>query len=127
MKPILQKAARTLQKLRGDQGEDAALVYLQQQGLRLLERNWRCKAGEIDLIMQDDVTLVFVEVRRRKNDRFGGAAASVTWHKQQKLIRAAQWYLQQQAGAEPACRFDVLAWQDDAVQPDWQRNAFELS
>ncbi|MFX7820786.1 YraN family protein, partial [Acinetobacter baumannii] len=76
-------------------GEDAALVYLQQQGLRLLERNWRCKAGEIDLIMQDDATLVFVEVRRRKNDRFGGAAASVTWHKQQKLIRAAQWYLQQ--------------------------------
>ncbi|WP_424192926.1 YraN family protein [Ampullimonas aquatilis] len=126
MKPILQKAARTLQKLRGDQGEDAALVYLQQQGLRLLERNWRCKAGEIDLIMQDDATLVFVEVRRRKNDRFGGAAASVTWHKQQKLIRAAQWYLQQ-AGAEPACRFDVLAWQDDVAQPDWQRNAFELS
>ena len=68
---------RTAQQRAGQLGEDQALIYLQQQGLHLLERNFRCKAGEIDLVMQDGKVLVFVEVRLRSDSKFGGAAASV--------------------------------------------------
>ena len=76
-------------------------------GLRLVERNFRCKGGEIDLIMQDGSTLVFVEVRKRADQRHGGAAASVTPAKQARLILAAQLYLQrylQLHPVTPACR-----------------------
>lgn len=87
--------------------EDTAARYLQQHGLKLLDRNYRCRFGEIDLILQDQKTLVFVEVRLRGNQDFGGAAASIDAHKQAKLIRAAQHYL---AGLShvPPCRFDAV-------------------
>lgn len=71
-------ARRTAKQVSGQAGEDAALEHLQKNGLRLAERNFRCKGGEIDLIMQDRGTLVFVEVRKRNDARFGGAAASIT-------------------------------------------------
>lgn len=109
---------------RGQQFELLALQYLQQQGLTLVQQNFQCKAGEIDLIMRDAAQLVFVEVKYRASSAFGGAAAAVTAAKQQKLIRAARWYLQQQGQSAAACRFDVVAI--DGQQPyqyNWIRNA----
>ena len=82
--------SRTDKQLRGQAGEDAALRYLQQQGLRLVQRNFLCKLGEIDLVMQEGESLVFVEVRQRAAGRFGGAAASITPAKQRRMWQAAQ-------------------------------------
>lgn len=110
---------RTTQQQKGQAGEEAALAFLLERGLVLVERNLRFKAGEIDLVMRDGATLVFVEVRRRASRRFGGAAASVTAAKQQRLVLAAQLYLQR-LGRAPACRFDVLAIDGDRL--DWLRN-----
>ncbi|GAC1317756.1 MAG: YraN family protein [Collimonas sp.] len=108
----------------GQMAEDRALAYLQQRGLKLIERNFRCKGGEIDLILAEPASnlLVFVEVRQRNSQRYGGAAASVTRSKQAKLIIAAQVFLQRYA-ALPACRFDVIAIEDDAIE--WIKQAFE--
>lgn len=106
----------------GAAGEAAALAHLQQNGLRLVERNFRCKAGEIDLIMRDRDTLVFIEVRARADLRHGGAAASITPAKQRRLVRAAQCYLQR-LRVLPACRFDVVAI--DAGVLCWLKNAIE--
>lgn len=120
--PTLLKRPRTARQLTGQLGEDAALAYLLQQGLRLLERNFLCKGGEIDLVMQDGETLVFVEVRKRANQQHGGAAASVTPAKQKRLILAAQIFLQRYR-MPPACRFDVIAI--DATEMNWLKNAIE--
>lgn len=113
---------RTAQQITGQIGEDQALAYLQQQGLQLLERNFRCKSGEIDLIMQDGKALVFVEVRKRGKSKFGGAAASVGSAKQKRLIIAAQVYLQRY-NMPPPCRFDVIAFDDKEMT--WLKNAIE--
>lgn len=119
--------SQTPQQFDGEKAEQLARSFLQQQGLHFITRNFRCKLGEIDLIMRDQQQLVFVEVRFRRNQRYGGAAASVTWHKQQKLRRAAQVYLQQQALAA-ACRFDVLCVGADTTGQmycdNWIKNAF---
>lgn len=105
----------------GAKAEAEAANWLQKRGWQLVARNYRCRHGEIDLIMRDGHTLVFVEVRARSSSRFGGAAASVDHRKQQKLWLTAQHYL---AGLPqlPACRFDVLAregtewhWLKDAI------------
>lgn len=116
------KRPRTAKQIEGDAGEDAALAYLQRQGLRLVERNFRCKAGELDLIMQDASSLVFVEVRKRKAAGFGGAAASITPAKQRRLLLAAQFYLQRYR-TPPACRFDVIAIDGDKIE--WLKNAIQ--
>ena len=79
----------------GAQAEQAAAAYLVKRGLQLVEKNYRCRFGEIDLIMRAGVTLVFVEVRSRSSRAFGGAAASIDARKQRKLIAAAQHYLAQ--------------------------------
>ncbi|WP_457443926.1 YraN family protein [Roseateles sp. P5_E4] len=112
-------------------GEDAALAHLQRAGLRLVERNYRVgggpnrRAGEVDLILQDrDGTLVFVEVRARASDSHGGAAASVTARKQQRLIYAAQHYLLRHA-SPPPCRFDVVAI--DGAELNWLQGAFDAA
>jgi putative endonuclease len=105
--------------------EQWATRYLQRQGLKPLERNYRSRFGEIDLIMKDGATLVFVEVRLRRNGDFGGAAASIDAHKQQRLIRTAQHYL---AGLPqtPPCRFDaVLMDNAEGRNVQWLRNAFD--
>lgn len=112
--------ARTASQISGRQGEDDALAYLQHQGLSLVDRNFRCRRGEIDLIMQERDTLVFVEVRKRASGRHGDAAASITPHKQARLIAAAEFYLQR-FRQPPACRFDVVAIDGTAL--DWIRNA----
>lgn len=112
----------------GRHSEQYAEHYLKQQGLRLLERNYRCRGGEIDLVMQDNRTLVFVEVRYRKHLSFGGAAASVDWRKQQRLVHAAEHYLQRQRTGDRPCRFDVIAitpGDDGTPQLQWIQNAIE--
>jgi putative endonuclease len=113
---------RTPKQIQGQAGEDQALVHLQQKGLILVERNFRCKGGEIDLIMRERDMLVFVEVRKRAGSAYGGAAASVTARKQARLITAAQVYLQRYR-MPPACRFDVVAI--DGASLDWLKNAIE--
>jgi putative endonuclease len=95
---------------RGAASERLAVEYLQARGLVVLARNARCRAGELDVVCLDGGVLVIVEVRQRATIDFGGALASVTWRKQRKIIRAAQFFLQRQAEwRHHAVRFDVLA------------------
>jgi len=121
--PRAPSGRRTAQQQLGQQGEDRALAYLVAQGLIEVERNFRCKAGEIDLIMRHGAHLVFVEVRRRAASGFGGAAASVTHHKQRRLVHAAQYYLLRHR-SPPPCRFDLVALDGD--QLEWLRNIITL-
>jgi putative endonuclease len=106
----------------GAAGEDQALEYLTKKGLVLVERNFRCKGGEIDLILQQDAMLVFVEVRKRSHMHYGGAAASVGRQKQARLISAAGLYLQRYRHPPP-CRFDVVAIDQNNL--DWIPDAFQ--
>jgi putative endonuclease len=120
------KAIDPLPADKGRQAEDAACRYLIQQRLHLIQRNFQCRFGEIDLIMQDQHELVFVEVRFRANNAFGDAADSVHWHKQQRLIRSAQYYLQQLPQL-PCCRFDVVALANTLTQIQWIKDAFQVT
>ncbi|MCB1775810.1 MAG: YraN family protein [Candidatus Competibacteraceae bacterium] len=108
--------------------EDLALRYLQEQGLILVTRNFRCRAGELDLIMRDGEYLVFVEVRSRRYVRYGTPAESVTRTKQKKLLRTAALYLQRHR-LDPPCRFDVAAVFQCGGEPqiEWIRDAFQLT
>jgi putative endonuclease len=110
---------------RGGDMERLAERWLGAQGLTLVARNVRCRHGEIDLVMRDAATLVFVEVRYRQNARFGGAVASVDRPKQARLAAAAAWYLQRHPTPLP-CRFDVLAIASGGASIDWIRHAFTL-
>lgn len=107
----------------GDVAEQLAAEFLQRNGLQLIESNFRCRFGEIDLILRDGATLVFAEVRQRTNPNFGGAVASVTSAKQGRITRAAQIYLQQQS-KEMTCRFDVVVMDGDH-KIEWIKSAFE--
>lgn len=111
---------------RGRAAEQAACEYLQKRGLRLLARNVRSRNGEIDLVMQEAGSLVFVEVRYRRSDRFGSAAETVDARKQQHLINAAQLYIQRHDPAgRLATRFDVIALEDETQNTiKWIKNAF---
>ena len=117
---------------RGDAVEDAALAFLERQGLRLLARNHAVRGGELDLVMLDGGgqggdTVVFVEVRFRADASFGGGAASVDARKRRRLIVAAQAFLAARpAHAASACRFDVVAASGDPRAPglEWLRDAF---
>jgi putative endonuclease len=119
-------AAPPTTKQLGDRAEDLALAHLQQVGLRLLERNYRTPGrggGEIDLIMRSpDGTCVFVEVRQRASSSHGGAAASVSWAKQRRIVFAARHYLMR-LSALPPCRFDVVTLQAGRIE--WLAGAFE--
>lgn len=110
----------TGRQLSGQAGEDRALDYLCGHGLTLVERNFRCKVGEIDLVMRHGAHLVFVEVRRRDSFGHGGAVASVTPAKQRRMVRAAQFYLLRYRQL-PSCRFDVVAIDGHGLH--WLRNA----
>ncbi|QBB69542.1 YraN family protein [Pseudolysobacter antarcticus] len=112
----------------GDIWEDIVLAYLQRAKLQLLTRNYSSRFGEIDLIMRDTDTLVFVEVRYRDRAALGDGAASVGAGKRIKLIRTASLYLQAQPQfAQQPCRFDVVSCSGTPQQPniDWQRSAFD--
>ena len=116
----------------GKHAEDAACRYLQSQGLTLVERNYSCLRGEIDLIMRQANTTVFVEVRFRRTIRYGSGAESVDWRKQEKLQATAAHYLQQHPkAAKGACRFDVVSLTAGATTGagqyhiDWITDAFQ--
>lgn len=111
---------------RGQAAEARAARYLEAQGLKIVERNYRTRYGEIDLIAQDGATLVFVEVRARRSRAFGGAAASITAAKREKLIRTALHYLAA-LKRDPRCRFDAVLLDGDAAGDgavEWIRDAF---
>jgi putative endonuclease len=115
---------RTTQQLSGMAAEDRAADFLRAQGLEILERNYLRRLGELDIVARDPKgVLVIAEVRSRASNRFGGAAASVNFRKQQRLIRAASQLLQQRR--DLACfpvRFDVLCV--SGTQVEWIRQAF---
>jgi putative endonuclease len=124
-------ASKSIARRRGDAAEALAVEFLASQGLALIARNLRCKAGELDLVCTDGAVLVFVEVRQRSRSDFGGALASVTWRKRRKLIRAARFWLR----ASPAwrshrMRFDVVGVHGAPEAPDevlWIRDAFRAT
>ena len=108
----------------GDVAEALAAEYLRTQGLKHITSHYRSRFGEIDLIMQDKDTLVFIEVRLRKNTQFGGAAASITSSKQHKIVMTAEYYLQQH-GNRP-CRFDAILMDGmDTKHITWIKDAFQ--
>ena len=107
---------------RGQEAEEHAFEYLRRHGLTELARNYRCRFGEIDLIMRDGQTLVFVEVRMRASSAFGGAQASIDARKQRKLLSAARHYIGS-TGRIPDCRFDAVLLNGD-TRIEWIRNAF---
>lgn len=92
----------------GDAGEESACRLLRSSGYRVLERNWRCRLGELDAVAWESGEIVFVEVRSRTSEEFGSPAESVTATKRRKLIKLAAAYLQQKKAAEQPCRFDVV-------------------
>jgi putative endonuclease len=110
------------QRLTGKKAEDVACSFLQRNGLSLVQRNYHCRYGEIDIIMQDSNTLVFVEVRYRTSIKFGSAAESVDSNKQRKLVFTANHYLQKYPTNLPT-RFDVVALSPHQ-EPEWITNAF---
>lgn len=106
----------------GADAEKAAEDFLRARGLHCLARNFRCRLGEIDLVMRHADTLVFVEVRRRRSSTHGGAAASITTAKQRRILAAARFYL---SGVDrlPPCRFDAVLIDGDG-RPQWIPDAF---
>ncbi|UTW45166.1 YraN family protein [bacterium SCSIO 12696] len=124
----------------GKRAEQLAAQYLARAGLTIIERNYRCRGGEIDLIANDGEQLVFVEVRYRQQDHFGSAAESINYHKQKRLTKTALHYLQKRQLAETAsCRFDTICispksgtsklwtrW-PPGYQIQWLRNAFNAT
>ena len=115
-------------KLLGRQGEEAAADFLEARGHTILARNFRTPQGEIDIITRLGQTVVFVEVKTRRTQRFGRPAAAVGYRKQQKIIQSARWFLRQRHLEGCLCRFDVL--EVYAAGPDWSFNhlqgAFEV-
>ncbi|MGH8150888.1 MAG: YraN family protein [Steroidobacteraceae bacterium] len=113
----------------GAAAEDVAAAYLTAQGIDVLLRNYRRRLGELDVVARQGDVLLIVEVRTRSSDAFGGAAASVTWHKRRRIVRAAQLLLQQRRDlAKLRARFDVIVVSElFAAQPrvEWLRGAFD--
>jgi len=106
----------------GLEAEQRACDHLCRQGLRLVARQYRCRLGEIDLVMRDGDHLVFVEVRARRGEAYGGAAASITASKRRRIILAARHYLASHCLDAP-CRFDVVLLQDTRIE--WLKAAFD--
>ena len=122
----------TTTREQGEYTESLACRYLESKGFKLIEKNFSCRLGEIDLIMQDNDNLVFVEVRYRRSNNFGSGAESITTSKQSKLIKTASLYLQNydKRNKYPA-RFDVISITGfietdniDKINFDWIKNAF---
>ena len=110
----------------GSHAEEQALRYLQQHGLKLLSRNWRCKLGELDLVMQDGETVAVIEVRSRARGDWGAAAETIDARKQARLVRATRlWLARRPELAEQPLRFDVVTL--DAGNLEWRREAFDAA
>ena len=113
----------------GRDAEQRAEQFLHQQRMRTLLRNAYCRMGEIDLVMQDGDTIVFVEVRQRRHSHYGGAAQSVDHYKQRRLIQAARYLMARHPNwSNYPCRFDVIAFEPDSdpQAPLWYKDAFRL-
>jgi len=108
----------------GEAAERLAWAHLESAGLRLLARNYSCRLGEIDLVCGDGETVVFVEVRQRRSEAFGGAAWSITARKRRRLVSAARHYLMC-LGRLPPCRFDVVLVCGRDRRVEWLPSAFE--
>ena len=106
----------------GARAEDLCADLMRGCGLRILERNWQCRHGEIDLIAEEGATVVFAEVRLRNTRLFGGAEESVTAAKRARLLAAARLYLMRRPEAN--CRFDVLLVAGEPARIQWIRDAF---
>ncbi len=120
----------TRQRLdRGKLGENIALEYAQQQGYQIIQRNFRCKSGEIDLIAQDKHIVVFIEVRTKTSDAYGPAYNMVTYSKQQQVKRVALHYISERNLVNTQFRFDVIGItfepNSDRYQLDHLQNAFQ--
>lgn len=112
---------------RGLAAEQLAAEHLQARGVKILGRNLRCKAGELDLVCLDDGILAVVEVRQRGSADYGGALASVTWAKQRKIIRATQFLSREKNWSHVPLRFDVVAIEglpEGAHRVEWIKDAF---
>ena len=111
----------------GKWGETRAAEYLNELGYQILETNFRCNIGEIDIIAQDGETLVFVEVKTRRSDSFGAAAEAVNYHKQKKIAHVAMYYMMRHNLDKIECRFDVITVkksQDNRIEIELFKNAF---
>lgn len=108
---------------RGAGGEAIACRHLEHRGLTCLARNFRSRGGELDLVMDDGGTLVFVEVRLRSREDYGTAAESITAGKRRRVVRAARYYLHRHGAHQRPCRFDVVTVDADG-KATWLRDAF---
>lgn len=119
---------KTAAQTAGSEAESQARAHLERHGLQLITRNWLCRRGELDLVMLDGDTVVFVEVRYRRHAAWGGALESVDARKQGRLAAAAEAFLQQHPRwSRHPCRFDVVALQSGSPAPalEWIKNAFD--
>jgi putative endonuclease len=115
-------------KVIGQRAENLAAAFLENRGFAIVARNFRCRGGEIDLVCRDGKSLVFVEVRLRRNANYGGAGASITANKQRRIILAAQHYLAAHAHADCPCRFDCVLLDGSKEESiEWVRDAFSAS
>jgi putative endonuclease len=121
-------SAKAVTKLRGDWAEARARQFLTAQGLSHMMSNYSAPCGELDLIMRDKHTLVFVEVRYRAYNKFGGALESIDQHKIRKLVRTAEHFLQRYGGAHKGCRFDAVLLSGPQSTPslEWIKDAFNI-
>ena len=111
----------------GRLGEQLAAEHFERLGWVIVARNFRTRAGQIDLVAREGATLVFVEVRMRRSQAFGGAAASITARKRERLAKAASAYLAM-LGREPPCRFDAILLRGlDAATIEWQRDVMSVA
>lgn len=116
-----------MSQIMGFAAEEQAKKYLTAQGLVWISSNYQCKVGEIDLIMKDKDYLVFIEVRARTSNQYGGGLTSITQHKRHKLIKTALFYMQTKKLLDKqACRFDVLSIDGSPAKITWIKNAFGL-
>ncbi len=114
-------------KKRGEKGEKAAASYLESKGLKILHRNYTCKLGEIDIILEDDGVIVFVEVKYRHNLSKGRPLEAVNYYKQRKIQNTALWYAKEYSLFEKAIRFDVIEVLGQSENITWIKEAFWIN